>query len=103
MCGISGFVYHDRERPAAPEIIKRMCDTMVHRGPDDDGFYVRGNVALGMRRLSIIDLVSGHQPISNEDGKVWINEDQYFGGVPQVAWELHVGGYQPAHEARRQQ
>ena len=72
MCGISGFVYHDRERSAAPEVVKRMCDTLVHRGPDDDGFYVKGNVALGMRRLSIIDLVTGHQPISNEDGKVWI-------------------------------
>ena len=72
MCGISGFVYHDRERFAAPEVVKRMCDTLVHRGPDDDGFYVKGNVALGMRRLSIIDLVTGHQPISNEDGKVWI-------------------------------
>jgi len=72
MCGISGFVYHDPERSATPEVVERMCDTIVHRGPDDDGFYVKGNVALGMRRLSIIDLVTGHQPISNENGNVWI-------------------------------
>jgi asparagine synthase (glutamine-hydrolysing) len=49
-----------------------MCDRIEHRGPDDEGFYVEGGVALGMRRLSIIDLFTGHQPISNEDGSVWI-------------------------------
>ena len=45
---------------------------MVHRGPDDEGIYVEGRVGLGMRRLSIIDLATGHQPISNEDGTIWI-------------------------------
>ena len=49
-----------------------MCDVIRHRGPDDDGFYVEGGCAIGMRRLSIIDLSTGHQPISNEDGSVWI-------------------------------
>ena len=49
-----------------------MCDVMRHRGPDDDGFYVEPGVALGMRRLSIIDLAGGHQPIHNEDGTVWV-------------------------------
>ena len=53
-------------------LIKRMCGVIEHRGPDDEGFHVEGGLALGMRRLSIIDLVTGHQPISNEDGSVWI-------------------------------
>ena len=49
-----------------------MCDQIRHRGPDDEGFYTEGPVGLGMRRLSIIDLFGGHQPISNEDGTVWV-------------------------------
>jgi asparagine synthase (glutamine-hydrolysing) len=49
-----------------------MCDTIAHRGPDDEGFYTNGTIGLGMRRLSIIDLDSGQQPISNEDGSIWI-------------------------------
>ncbi|HEV8699857.1 MAG TPA: asparagine synthase (glutamine-hydrolyzing), partial [Candidatus Polarisedimenticolia bacterium] len=49
-----------------------MTDALVHRGPDDEGFHVQAGVALGMRRLSIIDLQTGHQPISNEDGSIWV-------------------------------
>ena len=52
--------------------LKSMSDTISHRGPDDDGYYVSGQVGLGFRRLSIIDLGGGHQPLSNEDGSVWI-------------------------------
>ena len=54
------------------ELLKAMTDTMIHRGPDDEGFYVSGSVGLGHRRLSIIDLGGGHQPIANEDGSVWV-------------------------------
>ena len=49
-----------------------MCDRILHRGPDDTGVYVDGGCGIGMRRLSIIDLSTGHQPISNEDGTVWV-------------------------------
>ena len=49
-----------------------MADAIAHRGPDDEGYYVSGPVGFGFRRLSIIDLNTGHQPISNEDGSVWI-------------------------------
>ncbi len=52
--------------------VKRMCDVIRHRGPDDEGFHLDGGCGLGMRRLSIIDLSTGHQPISNEDGSVWV-------------------------------
>ena len=76
MCGIAGFVdlwerkasgLEDRE-----EILARMCRIIRHRGPDDQGLMVKPGVALGMRRLAIIDLVSGNQPMSGEDGSVTI-------------------------------
>jgi asparagine synthase (glutamine-hydrolysing) len=56
----------------SPALVKAMADTIQHRGPDDEGYYVSGPVGLGFRRLSIIDLQSGHQPLSNEDGSIWI-------------------------------
>lgn len=71
MCGITGFVNADR-RPASRELIERMNAAITHRGPDEDGFYLNDNVALAMRRLSIIDLASGRQPIRNADGTKWI-------------------------------
>ena len=72
MCGIIGFINQDRHKPANERIARAMNDAITHRGPDDEGFYFNGHVALGMRRLSIIDLAGGHQPISNEDGSVWV-------------------------------
>ena len=54
------------------ELVRAMADTIHHRGPDDEGYHVSGPIGLGFRRLSIIDLTSGHQPISNEDGTIWI-------------------------------
>lgn len=56
----------------SPLLVKAMADTIQHRGPDDEGYYVSGPISLGFRRLSIIDLQSGHQPLSNEDGSIWI-------------------------------
>ena len=70
MCGISGFVGPGHERADA-SIVRRMTATLRHRGPDDEGYYVSGPVAFGHRRLCIIDLETGHQPLSNEDGTVW--------------------------------
>jgi asparagine synthase (glutamine-hydrolysing) len=67
MCGIAGIVYKDRRRTCSASLIKAMCDTMVHRGPDDQGIFLKGNVALGHRRLSIIDLDTGHQPMQSAD------------------------------------
>lgn len=72
MCGICGKLAFDNEASISPALIKAMADTIRHRGPDDEGYYVSGQVGLGFRRLSIIDLQSGHQPISNEDGSIWI-------------------------------
>jgi len=70
MCGIAGVVNTDSGNAVSPEIVRTMNDVIRHRGPDEDGFYVEGNVGLGMRRLNIIDLVTGSQPIFNEDRTV---------------------------------
>ena len=69
MCGICGFVNLDRRDPANAAVLERMRDSIRHRGPDDAGVLIDGPVALGHRRLSIIDLTGGHQPMSNEDGR----------------------------------
>jgi asparagine synthase (glutamine-hydrolysing) len=70
MCGICGVAGGD---PAlGRELVQRMCGAMVHRGPDDEGFVTNGDVVLGMRRLSIIDIGGGHQPMANEDSTVWV-------------------------------
>ena len=72
MCGICGIFEPKRETPIATATLKSMADTIRHRGPDDEGFYTAPGIALAHRRLSIIDLAGGHQPLSNEDGTVWI-------------------------------
>ena len=72
MCGIAGYINIDKEEPADSAILEAMCGTMIHRGPDDQGIYVDGPAGLGMRRLSVIDLDTGHQPISNETKRIWI-------------------------------
>ncbi|MBI4609209.1 MAG: asparagine synthase (glutamine-hydrolyzing) [Candidatus Rokubacteria bacterium] len=71
MCGIAGIASFGG-RPVSVDEVRAMCDALVHRGPDDNGFYAGPGVALGMRRLSIIDLETGRQPIRNEDGSVWV-------------------------------
>jgi asparagine synthase (glutamine-hydrolysing) len=77
MCGIAGFVESSASAPlldaaAREDLLQRMCDVIRHRGPDDQGMLVDDGVALGMRRLSIIDLSTGHQPIHNEDRTIWV-------------------------------
>jgi asparagine synthase (glutamine-hydrolysing) len=72
MCGIAGIVGSDCRTQVDPTDIRKMCAAIVYRGPDDEGIYARGPVGLGMRRLSIIDVAGGHQPIYNEDRTVWV-------------------------------
>jgi len=72
MCGICGIVAMGNDCVVSEEVLRRMNQSIAHRGPDDDGFYVNGTVGLASRRLSIIDLESGKQPITNEDGTIWI-------------------------------
>src|SRR5262245_66471009 len=72
MCGICGFMYFD-EKPVEETLIHKMADVLRHRGPDEGGIHMGRGIALGHRRLSIIDLSSGQQPLANEDGSVWIS------------------------------
>lgn len=72
MCGICGIVNLDSSRPVDAHLIQSMTGTLAHRGPDDTGYFLRGPVGLGHRRLSIIDLAGGGQPIFNEDGSLVI-------------------------------
>src|SRR3989442_1264472 len=71
MCGIAGLLRLG-EKPVSKDEVQSMCDAMVHRGPNDAGYYAASEVVLGMRRLSIIDLETGHQPVHNEDQSVWV-------------------------------
>jgi len=93
MCGIAGIVGPPGSGEVDPSKIRRMCGTIVHRGPDDEGIYLHGAVGLGMRRLSIIDLAGGHQPIHNEDRSVWI----VFNGEVYNFPELHDRLIQRGH------
>jgi asparagine synthase (glutamine-hydrolysing) len=73
--------------------IHRMCETIIHRGPDDEGIYIQGSVGLGMRRLSIIDLAGGHQPIHNEDQSVWVVYNGEIYNFPELRRELEGRGH----------
>ena len=72
MCGIYGAFSTDGERPIQADLLDRMDHVLAHRGPDGAGRHLAGPFAMGMRRLSIIDLAGGDQPIANEDGTVWV-------------------------------
>ena len=72
MCGIAGVFEFGRDARTDATALRAMCGVISHRGPDDGGFYTDGALGIGMRRLAIVDLKTGHQPISNEDGSLWI-------------------------------
>src|SRR5204862_3301941 len=72
MCGINGILYKDRQRQVDPALIDSMNKALLHRGPDEGGAHIDGSLGFGHRRLSIVDVASGQQPMCNEDGTVWI-------------------------------
>src|SRR5688572_17094270 len=72
MCGIAGVIYADRTRPVDARVLRAMGDSIAHRGPDAEGFWIEPGVGLVHRRLSILDLEGGNQPIGNEDGSVQV-------------------------------
>lgn len=72
MCGIAGYIGLSRDIEVDEAIVRRMCDVLTHRGPDDEGVFVQKNIGLGMRRLSIIDLEGGRQPIGCENGDIQV-------------------------------
>jgi asparagine synthase (glutamine-hydrolysing) len=96
MCGIAGIMKFGQDAHADSGSVHRMCAAMTHRGPDDEGVYADGPAAIGMRRLSIIDVTGGHQPLSNETGTVWI----VFNGEIYNHAELRRGLEQRGHRYR---
>jgi asparagine synthase (glutamine-hydrolysing) len=92
VCGIAG-VAGVRGDSIDAATVHRMCQTIVHRGPDDEGIYAQGAVGLGMRRLSIIDLSGGHQPIHNEDQTVWVVFNGEIYNFPELRQELEARGH----------
>ncbi|MBI2468925.1 MAG: asparagine synthase (glutamine-hydrolyzing) [Candidatus Rokubacteria bacterium] len=96
MCGIAGLYFFDREMPVDSRVLKRMCERLVHRGPDDEGTYTDHHVGLGVRRLRIIDLETGHQPIPNEDRSAWVVFNGEIYNYPELRAELTTRGHRLA-------
>ena len=93
MCGIVGLWYKDPERRVAESDLRAMCARIVHRGPDDEGVLVDGNFGMGMRRLSIIDIAGGHQPIFNEDRSIATVFNGEIFNYPELRKELESAGH----------
>jgi asparagine synthase (glutamine-hydrolysing) len=94
MCGICGVFNFRTGEPADAAALKRATDAMAHRGPDDEGFCLEGPLGLGNRRLSIIDLPGGHQPISNEDETLWITFNGEIYNYRELRADLLERGHQ---------
>jgi asparagine synthase (glutamine-hydrolysing) len=93
VCGICGKLNFDPEKKVSPALVKAMADTIIHRGPDDEGYHFSGPMGLGFRRLSIIDLSTGHQPLSNEDDSVWIVFNGEIYNYLELRRELQAKGH----------
>lgn len=94
MCGIAGFLHPDGRPPGRwRALLERMTRTLVHRGPDDEGYYLDDRIGLGHRRLSIVDLETGRQPIANETGDVWVVANGEIYNDPQLRPVLEGKGH----------
>jgi asparagine synthase (glutamine-hydrolysing) len=93
MCGIAGVVSATRESDITEALVHHMCEQIVYRGPDDEGLYVADGAGLGMRRLSIIDLSGGHQPVFNEDRSAWVVFNGEIYNFPELRPELEKRGH----------
>ncbi len=94
MCGIAGQFNFERREPVERDTIVRMARSIAHRGPDDEGFFISGAVGLGFRRLSIIDLAGGHQPMSDAEQTVWIIFNGEIYNYRELRAELQNKGHQ---------
>jgi asparagine synthase (glutamine-hydrolysing) len=93
MCGICGQYNFRSQAPVSREVVSRMTRTLVHRGPDDEGFYYSGPLGFGFRRLSIIDLGGGHQPMSDREQLVWVIFNGEIYNFPELRNELQRYGH----------
>src|SRR5262249_11740750 len=93
MCGIAGIWNYKTRRPVSPEKVRRITRLLAHRGPDGEGYFCADDLGLGHRRLSIIDLAGGHQPMCNEDGTVWIVFNGEIYNYPTLRRDLEPRGH----------
>jgi asparagine synthase (glutamine-hydrolysing) len=93
MCGITGQINFVSSEPAAPERLRQMTSSILHRGPDDEGYFFDGPLGLGFRRLSIIDLSGGHQPMSDQDETVWVVFNGEIYNYKELRKELQAKGH----------
>ena len=93
MCGICGQYNFKSLAPVSPAGLQHMTRQLVHRGPDDEGFYLAGPLGLGFRRLSIIDIAGGHQPMSDADETVWVIFNGEIYNFPELRVELEGYGH----------
>src|SRR5690349_1663821 len=93
MCGICGQFNFLRREPIDPDTIRRMTQTITHRGPDDEGYFLAGPLGFGFRRLSIIDLAGGHQPMSDREESVWVIFNGEIYNFPELKRELESYGH----------
>jgi asparagine synthase (glutamine-hydrolysing) len=93
VCGICGIIGTDLKAPVENKRIETMCNSLIHRGPDDSGVFIEHNVGLGHRRLSIVDLEHGHQPMANEDETIWIVYNGEFYNHEDYVLELKSKGH----------
>ncbi|PYR17438.1 MAG: asparagine synthase (glutamine-hydrolyzing) [Acidobacteria bacterium] len=93
MCGIAGQFNFERLEPVEPDIIRRMARSIAHRGPDDEGYFLRGPLGLGFRRLSIIDLAGGHQPMSDREQTVCVIFNGEIYNFKELRAELEQHGH----------
>ena len=94
MCGICGYLSLDGDQPISQEVLRRMAQVLRHRGPDDEGYYLSPPIGLGIRRLSVIDLETGHQPIHNEDQTIWVVCNGEIYNFPELREDLEAKGHQ---------
>lgn len=93
MCGICGIAKPASGEPIDSSLLSSMCQTLIHRGPDDEGFFIGNKAALGTRRLSIIDVEGGHQPLANEDNTIWVAHNGEIYNFPDLREELISRGH----------
>ena len=93
MCGICGQYYFRESHPVSHQTIKKMTDSITHRGPDDEGYHISDSIGLGFRRLSIIDISGGHQPMSDREKSVWVTFNGEIYNFPELKKELEGYGH----------
>ena len=96
MCGIAGAIDLNGRREFSASRLLAMTGAIAHRGPDDEQIHLEPGVALGARRLSIVDLAGGRQPISNEDGSIWVTQNGEIFEYPELQTELLARGHRLA-------